>query len=304
MLKFDFKIDKNKECALIDVTKWVQNDSNKIQKYRMSGRDIPTYITRLLDVYLTEDAVKGSVKKGDTVLLTSIVSDVAQYRTYEDENGVKRYFNVPVMQIIGRFKDETIDFPSLEVLFNKIVFKKYEIESSAKVLDVEDNTMIGEVLKIGTGRINEEWEESPLKVKVGDLIVVKDNVSTEIVIDGETYFVIDEENVVGIFKDSSDFSLQNVTFLNDIVLMDVYIPPKMSSSSLLWTPNINYEDLDYSEIYCRNQFIVAYTDSNLTKVKKDDIVLIDRNVTTYFTFKKHKYFVINGLKYIEGRRLK
>ena len=42
MLDFDFKLDKNENCVLINPDAWVTNDSNLIQKYKMSGRNVIT----------------------------------------------------------------------------------------------------------------------------------------------------------------------------------------------------------------------------------------------------------------------
>lgn len=302
-MKLDFKIEKNENTVLIDIDKWTQNDSNKIQKYKMSGRNVSTYITTAIDVYEVNEPLKGFINPGDTILLTRIVSDVAQYRGFLGPDGHTKYFSAPIMQVIGTFKDHKISIDNLSVLFDKIIYKKIKPESTSVLSDIEGVNNLGQVIRVGECSFTENWEARPLKVKEGDIILVKDNISTEIMINGETYYSVEEGGVVGVFNDPNCLSLDNMRFMNNVVLMTVYVPPKMSKSSLLWTPNINYEDLDYSEIYCRNQFKINYLDENLTKIKKDDIVIIDRNVTTYVYFKNKKYFVTNGIDYIEGRRI-
>ena len=301
-MKLDFKIDKNKDTVLINIDNWVQNDSNIIQKYRMSGRNIPTYITKAIDVYDVNKSLKGYIRPGDTMLLTRIVADVAQYRGFKGPDGYTKYFSVPLMQVIGTFKDHKISLDNLNVLFDKVIYKKVELKSEGLLKDIEGVNNVGQVVKVGCCRFSEDWKPQPLTVKEGDYILVKDNISTEIVIDGEKYYSIEEGGIAGVFMNLELLSLDSVKFINGIVIMTPYVPPKMSKTSLLWTPNINYEDLDYSDIYCRNQFIVNYLDNNLTKIKKGDIVIIDRNVTTYLYFRNKKYFVTNGINYIEGRR--
>ena len=303
MLDFDFKLDKNENCILIDPDAWVTNNSNLIQKYRMSGRNVITYMTKVLDIYAKEECLKGFISSGDLVFMTRVASEVSQYRHFLGPDKSRKYYTIPIMQVIGVFQDENISLEALTLLFDKILYKKVEFESKGLVKDVSDNTTLGEVVKIGFCKFSNKWEKQPLKVKTGDLILVKDNISTEIVIEGETYFAVDESGIVGIFKDSDDVSLENLEFINETVLMKPYIPEKMSKNSILWTPVMNYEDADYSEIYCRNQFKVAYLDQNLTAIKKNDIILIDRNVTNYVYFNKQKYFVTNGMDYIEGRRI-
>ena len=301
-MKIDFKIERNENCVLIDSNNWLVNDSNKIQRYRISGRNILTYITEALDVYPVEEALKGYINPGDTIFLTRVASEISNNRGIKDKEADTNFFTLPIMQVIGVFKGN-VSLSSLNILFNKVLYKRVDVGTKGLIKDVGDNTTVGEVVKVGTCRFGQSWKKSPLMVKPRDLILVKDNISTEIILDGETYYAVEEEGIVGIFNDHENLSLNSMTFLNDIILMTPYIPEKMSSKSLLWTPVMNYEDLDYSEIYCRNRFKVAYLDENLTKIKKDDIVIIDRNVTTYVYFNRQKYYAINGMDYIEGRRL-
>lgn len=301
MLGFNYKIEKNEDTVLINPNAWIENNSNKIQRYRLSGRDVTTYITKVLDTHIVVNDIEGLINAGDEVLLTRIVSDVCQYRGFLGPDQVTKYFPVPILQVIGIFKDSEKTLGSLDVLFDKIIYKKVECQSNALIQGVEGHSNIGEVVKTGTNRFTDSWEKQPLQVKVGDTILVKDNVSTEIMLNGETYYVVEESGVIGIFDGS--VSLNDLRVINNSILLEQYIPEKMSSQSLLWTPNINYEDLDYSEIYCRNQFKVAYLDENLTSLKKDDIVIIDRNVTVYTYFQNQKYFVTNGMSYVEGRRI-
>ena len=293
MLNFDFKIDKNKDCILINPNNWIVNSSNKIQKYRLSGRDVLTYITEILDVYADKGVLKGFIKPHDTVLLTRVASEVSQYKGFVGPDGDSKYYTIPIMQVIGVFENKNITLDSLNILFDKILYKKIEQETKGILKDINDNTTLGKVVKTGFCKFTNKWEKQPLTVKEGDIILVKDNISTEIVLDGETYYVVEESGIVGIFK-NDNISFDNIIFMNNIVLMNPYIPEKMSTNSLLWTPIMDYEDLDYSEIYCRNQFKIAYLDENLTKLKKGDIVIIDRNVTTYVYFNKQKLY--NSIK--------
>lgn len=303
MLGFDYKIDKHKDTVLIDPTAWVKNDSNIVQRYKLSGKDISTYITKVLDIYIDHDVAKDYISVGDTVLLTRIVSDVAQYRGFIGPDRSSKYFVTPILQVIGVFKDDKISLDNLNVLFDKVIYEKVQPKQEGLLTDSEGINNLGKVVKVGSFAVDNNWESKPLTVQIGDTILVKDNISTEIVLDGKIYYVVDESGIIGISSTGACSSLDDFKLINRVMLMTPYIPEKMSKDSLLWTPIINYEDLDYSEIYCRNQFKINYLDKNLTNIKKGDIVIIDRNVTTYVYFNKQRYFVINGTNYIEGRKI-
>jgi len=56
----------------------------------------------------------------------------------------------------------------------------------------------GEVVAVGSGRINESGKSVPLDVKVGDRILFSKYSGTEVKLDGEEYLILQEENVQGV----------------------------------------------------------------------------------------------------------
>ena len=296
----DLKVPKNKDHIIIDAKAWVNNSSNTLNVYRMSGRDIPTFISKVVEVYPSTQGLKDTVYKEDTVFLSRLASETAQYRLFEIEQGDKKYCSIPIMQVLGRFKDGEISFDSLYMITDKILVKKVEdVYKDNELFYSNDNTMIGEVVKVGKCRFTENWNPYSLRVKVGDKVLIRDNVSTEIILHGDKYYATEEGMVVGIFR-GDNYSLNSLTLINESILLKPYISENVLNSNFI-IPNLNYEDEDYTEIYNRNLFKVIAIDKKVKELQEDDIILVDRNLTNYVYFKSEKYFITSGIKLIEGK---
>lgn len=298
-MKIDFKVKRAEDCAIIDTKKWVADISTGITIHRLSGRDIPTGIAHVISTYPVKKGLKNLVQDGDLVLVSKVASDISQYRKFAVDRDDNRYFHLPLMQILGIFEGGIVSYDSLQMLTDKILIKKLEPKYEG-LLRANDGTMFGEVVKVGTNRFNKKWEKEPLTVKVGDKIIVRDNISTEIMLDGNYYFAVEEPMVVGIFENYENLTLENLTLINNNILMQPYIPETIDNSSIM-TPFLNYEELDYTEIYNRDLFKVLKTDKRLDKIDKNDILLVDRNLTNYACLSSEKYFIISGLDFISAK---
>ena len=296
MYKVDYNVDKTENCVLIDCDNWLSNSSNSIQEYRLSGKKVLTYMTKVVETNLMKE-FEGLVNKGDTILISRVASEVSQYKGHYllDDH---KYFDVPIMQVLGVFKEDVISAETLILLTNKILFKKESIEGGA-LKSYDNQTTIGRVLKVGTNNFTKDWKKTPLVVSQNDLILVKDNVSTKIILNGEEYYITEESSVVCIFDDSK--TLENAKFINEVLLLSPHIPEKLTEC--LWTPAMDYENADYTDIYNRNRFKVTYIDGGLTGLKKGDIIWVDRNLTTYAFFKGNRYFLLNGKDSIDFKEL-
>lgn len=298
----DYKVLKSEDSILINVNNWVYPSGLSIQK--ISGKASISYITKALDCHYVSDVFKeytdSTINKGDYILLTRVASEVASMRSYDLGDGQK-YFNVPIQQVLGTFKNNDISLDSLEMLYNKILIEKIDTNQTGLLLS-GDNNMIGKILKVGTIGLDESYNPKPLRVKQGDVVIVKDNVSTEIRLGDKDYYAVEETHVVGVI--SYGFSIDDITFINDSILMVPYNNPKVLNSSLLITPDINYEDLDYSDIYNRDLFQVKYVDKELKDVEVGDVLLVKRDYTNYVYLNQEKYFLLNGQKWIETKIIK
>jgi chaperonin GroES len=59
----------------------------------------------------------------------------------------------------------------------------------------------GEVIEIGTGIFSQNGERIPMTVKVGDIVLYEKGQGTnEIELDGETYLLFNEHQLIGIVK--------------------------------------------------------------------------------------------------------
>lgn len=64
----------------------------------------------------------------------------------------------------------------------------------------KDKPQEGEVVSVGTGRINDEGKTFALAVKDGDRILFGKYAGTEIKIDGEEFIIMKEDEVLGILS--------------------------------------------------------------------------------------------------------
>ena len=294
----DFSVPRSKDCITIDTKNWKPNNTSGIEVRKISGKTVPTYVAQVLNVNIENQSLRG-LAKNDLVLISRVASEIAEFRTFAVENEDNRYYNIPIMQVLGYFKYGAPHFDQLVMLFDKILIKKIENPLNNSLI-VQDNTLIGEVVKVGTYGFNKDWNIHELKVKVGDKVLIRDNVSTEIVLDGNTYYATEERMVVGVMRANAK-SLEDLDLINESIICESYIPVKALDSKLLITPTLNYEDEDLTDIYNRNLFKVIASDKNLTSIRKSDILLIDRNMTNYVYFNGNKYFITEGLEYIEGK---
>jgi len=64
----------------------------------------------------------------------------------------------------------------------------------------EEKPMMGKVIAVGSGKMNEEGKILPLSVKVGDKVLFTKYAPTEIKIDDKEYYVIREDEVMAIIE--------------------------------------------------------------------------------------------------------
>lgn len=292
MNNFDYKVKRNEDCILIDIDNWLQNEEQLISIQKISGRLTPTCITEVLDLYIKSPQWEGCpLQKGDKVLISQVATDVAPFRNFKIENN-DRYCNVPFTQVMGTFNNNT-----LTMLYDKVLIKKEEVQISS--LTMKSNMMVGKVVKVGTNSFDKKGNSVPLQVKIGDRVLVTDNVSTEVTLNHEKYYAVEERMIVGIFK--NDLSIENMTLINKSILLKPYIATHVLNSTLLVAPAINYDDLDYSDINNRDLFKIYYIDKNLSKLQKNDIVLLRRDYTNYVYYGQEKFHILNGYEYISAK---
>ncbi len=88
-------------------------------------------------------------------------------------------------------------------LGDKILLKQLEAKEQTKggivIPDtVKEKPQEGEIIAVGEGKKSPEGKVVPLSLKTGDKVLYGKYSGTEVVIDGEDYLIIREEDVLGI----------------------------------------------------------------------------------------------------------
>jgi len=67
----------------------------------------------------------------------------------------------------------------------------------------------GEVVAVGSGRVNDKGKLTPLDVKAGDRILFSKYGGTEVKVGGEEYLIMREEDVLAVFEEGSKSKKKN-----------------------------------------------------------------------------------------------
>ena len=94
---------------------------------------------------------------------------------------------------------------SIRPLHDRVVLKRIEEKEQVRggiiIPDsAKEKPQEGEVVAVGSGKLRENGERTPLDVKVGDRVLFGKYSGTEIKIDGEEFLIMREEEVLGIVK--------------------------------------------------------------------------------------------------------
>lgn len=94
---------------------------------------------------------------------------------------------------------------NIRPLRDRLIVKRLEEEEKTKggiiIPDTaKEKPQEGQVVAVGSGRINEQGKITPIDVKVGDKILFSKYAGNEIKIEGEEYLIIREEDVQGVIE--------------------------------------------------------------------------------------------------------
>ncbi len=94
----------------------------------------------------------------------------------------------------------------LKPLYDKIVVKVEEPKEQRTPSGIiipdtaQEKPQVGEVVAVGEGRLLQNGEIKPLAVKVGDYVVYNKYAGSEIVLEGDTYLILSEDEVLAILE--------------------------------------------------------------------------------------------------------
>ncbi|RMF19535.1 MAG: co-chaperone GroES [Gammaproteobacteria bacterium] len=91
----------------------------------------------------------------------------------------------------------------IKPLYDRVVVRRLEAETTTKggiiIPDkAAEKSTQGEVLAVGEGALKDNGELRPLSVKVGDRIVFGQFAGTEIKLDGETFLIVRESDILAV----------------------------------------------------------------------------------------------------------
>lgn len=93
----------------------------------------------------------------------------------------------------------------LKPLGDRVIVKRIEVEEVKKGSIIIPDTakekpQQGEVISVGSGKVNEKGEKQAMEVKIGDKILFSKYAGNEITIDDVEYLIMREEDILAIIQ--------------------------------------------------------------------------------------------------------
>jgi len=94
---------------------------------------------------------------------------------------------------------------TLHPLHDRILVKRIdegEVRRGGLIIpdSAKEKPQEGKVLAVGQGTVNEDGKKTPLDVKAGDRVLFGKYSGSEVMLDGEEYLIMKEEDVLGILS--------------------------------------------------------------------------------------------------------
>lgn len=288
--KYDIKGSRSENCVLINTENWYVNDSNVIVEFNSRGGVSNTFITEVLAENLSGD-YKGKIGAGDVILITAVAAKLYSARPFSipiDFDSTK-YTDVPYQHVIGKF-EKKISFNSLHLLGDFLLLERL------KDVDVRENGFC-----ITTNYTNSVYKvvKKADSVDVADVILVKDNVATPIMLDGIQYYAVSFKDVVAGFDvNAGEYTVGTIsTVYNHFMICEDCQTQYANEGSTIFKAGYDLEEQEWlSESYNENRFKVIL--SMLDGIDATDIIYAIREAFEYCTFDGVQYYVVNNKKFI------
>ena len=290
---FNYKVigSRSENCVLIDSQNWLVNDSNNVIGVNSRGGIAKTYITEVLAENLT--TYSGEITAGDTILITAVAARLYGSRPFSipiDLDNTK-YTDVPFTHAIGKFIDNKISLSSLHLLGDYVLLKRLRDIDTVEdfVLTTNTTESVYEVVKTSNN------------VSIdSNNILLRDNVSTPIMLNGTQYYAASYKDIIAEFNDdSTTFSLTDIKkVLNNYIFLEDYQTQFANEGDTIYKPNYDpdADDEFLSETYNESRFRVLKSGNNEFDV--DDILYVIRDSLEYCTLHGIKYFVTSNKCFI------
>lgn len=283
---YDLANTKSYGHIMVDINDW--KSSSLLEQINLKGKLLPTFITTAVKINSAPAYRPLPFEEGSTVALSAVATRISFLRPFSLPNDPNSYANVHLSQVLGYFKDNKITIDNFIPIYDKVVMKKIEVPASNSLQLITDNMSVGEVIKVGEGGFDEEWNDRPMDIKVGSHVLIRDNITTTLSIEGEEYFVTDDSNIVGEFL-MHEYDMDKVTVIGNVSIFEEYEDDRIEGS-ILYRPVLKKDD-DIAQTYQENVFKLVQSNKYC-----DGIYLISRFDTEYIKFKNKDYFVVKNDK--------
>lgn len=286
---YDIANTKSYGHIMVNVNDW---HSDKILlQVNLKGKLLPTFITKVIKINPAPAYRPVPFAEGALVALSAIATRIGVMRPFQLPEDPNTYANVHISQVLGYFKEGEISIDNFVPLYDKVVMKKIDVPASSALQLVSDSMSVGEVIAVGEGGFTKKWEKRPMNVKVGDRVLVRDNVTTTLSIGNDEYYVTDDNYVVGKFNHATEYDINDITLYDtDLSIFEEYVDDRIEGS-FLFRPVLT-DDTDIAQSYQENYFTVVKT----AKLDVNKIYFLSRFDTEYAKFKGKKYFVAHNDK--------
>lgn len=250
----------------------------------LKGKIIPTNITTAVGINPAPAYRPLPFKVGDLIALSGLATRITSYLPFKLPDDPTIYSSTHLSQVIGYFVDNKVDYDNFIPIYDKVMFKPIEVKQSDFLYLSDDNLSVGVVVKTGDGGFNDDWDRVPMNFKIGDVILVRDNVSTRVTLGQEDYYVVDDKFIMGKFESEDKLSIEDLKLCKGVHLFEEYEDDTIEGSTLYKVPMGDEDDI--SQTYQNMLFKLVKSDE-----VPEGIYYINRIDTEYVKFKNKTYFV-------------
>lgn len=250
----------------------------------LKGKIIPTNITTAVGINPAPAYRPLPFKVGDLIALSGLATRITSYLPFKLPDDPTIYSSTHLSQVIGYFVDNKVDYDNFIPIYDKVMFKPIEVKQSDFLYLSDDNLSVGVVVKTGDGGFNDDWDRVPMNFKIGDVVLVRDNVSTRVTLGQEDYYVVDDKFIMGKFESEDKLNIEDLKLCEGVHLFEEYEDDTIEGSTLYKVPMGDEDDI--SQTYQNMLFKLVKSDE-----VPEGIYYINRIDTEYVKFKNKTYFV-------------
>ena len=165
---------------------------------------------------------------------------------------------------------------------------------AANYKDVDNNGKLAVATKDSTVSVQEVVKKgsNATELELGDKVLVRDNTTTSIMIEGVQYNTVNRDMIVGKFRgESNEYTVGNLEALlgTYVLMIDNQAVYALEGSNIL-NPDYDFDtDVDsMSEVWTDRYEVLM---SNIDELKVGDLVFVPREALNYVTLRGRRYFV-------------